>query len=59
MIASAPEAVLKDPIRDMHALGSGDEVGVAVMDSNVHARIIDLRLGLRKAVEAASLSPRR
>ena len=47
--------VLKDPIRDTAALRAGGGVRVAVVDTDVHTRVDDLLLGLRKAREGAGL----
>ena len=47
------EVVLENPIRHAQSLGSGDMVRVAVMNSDIHARVDDLVLCLRKAGKEA------
>ncbi len=54
-VADWAEIVLKYPIRDTEALSSCGGVRVAVVDTDVHSRIHNLILRLRKTGEGASL----
>ena len=46
-LVNGTQRVPEDPIRDAAALRSGDNVRVAVVDADVHARVDDLPLRLR------------
>ena len=54
-IANRTEIGFEDPIRDTKTLSSRDGVRVAVVDTDVHARVDDLLLRLREAGEGARL----
>src|SRR6266571_749687 len=54
-VADWTEVVVKDPIRDTETLSSSGAVRVAVVDTDVHARVDNLSLRLREAREEAGL----